>query len=376
MWRVAFGDPKIGPVAREHIEAALARNWASEGKNVEKFEQLFAQKFGYKHAVAVSSGTDADICACAVLYDLGAQRGDEILTPALAFVATANSILAAGFMPRFVDIELETLNLDPKKLEAAIGPRTRAIQVVHTMGKPCEMDAILSIAKKHKLVVIEDSCEAHGAKYRGKTVGTIGDMGAFSFFAAHLVYSGEGGMVVTNRDDLELLCRSVKSHGRPKGTNFFDFQRLGFNSKMNDLEAALGIEGVMNFDETYRVRKENVRRLLDLTRDLTPFCHFLKEESYEDVSPHAFPIVLKKETHDRDKLYRFLESKGIQCKTLFGCLPTQHKAFAWMGIKPGSFPVAEYVGKTGLHFGCHQRLTPDDLVFASEQLHTYFKDFR
>jgi len=375
-FRVPFGNPTIGPVAREHLQRAIDKHWASEGENVKKFEKLFAEKFGYKHAIAVISGTDADIVANTVLYDLGAQRGDEIITPALAFVATANSILAAGFTPKFVDIRLDTLNLDPAKIEAAVTKRTRAIQVVHTMGKPCDMDPILAIAKRHNLTVIEDACEAHGAKYKGKFIGTIGDLGAFSFFAAHLVYSGEGGMVVTNDENLSNICRSVKSHGRPPGSAFFDFQRQGYNSKMNDLEAALGIEGTMNFQATYDARKKNVRKLLEFTRDLGDLCHFLIEEKYEDVSPHAFPLVLKDEKHSRDELYKFLESNGIQCKTLFGCLPTQHRAFKWMNAKLGEFPAAEYVGRNGLHFGVHQGLVPADLDFVSEKLHAYFKKFR
>jgi len=374
--RIPFGNPKIGPIAREHLEKAIALNWASEGENVKKFERLFAEKFGYKHAIAVSSGTDADIVANTVLYDLGAKRGDEIITPALAFVATANSILAAGFTPKFVDIRVDTLNLDPAKIEAAITPRTRAIQVVHTMGKPCDMDSILAIAKARKLTVIEDACEAHGATYKGRYVGTLGDMGAFSFFAAHLVYSGEGGMVVTNSDRLAEICRSVKSHGRPAGSNFFDFQRMGYNSKMNDLEAALGIEGTINFDDTFNRRKTHLKKLLGLVKDLEDRAHFLVEEEHEKISPHAFSLVLKNEKHNRDKLYGYLESKEIQCKTLFGCLPTQQKAFTWMGHKQGEFPAAEFVGRNGLHFGVHQSLTSEDIDYVSQQLHAYFEKLR
>ncbi|MBI3725643.1 DegT/DnrJ/EryC1/StrS family aminotransferase [bacterium] len=371
--RIPFGNPKIGKVARDRLEKAIAKSWASEGENVREFEKLFSEKFGYKHAIAVSSGTDADIVANTALYDLGAKRGDEIITPALAFVATANSILAAGFMPKFVDIRVDTLNLDPAKIEAAITGKTRAIQVVHTMGKPCDMDSILAIARARKLTVIEDACEAHGATYKGRVVGTLGAMGAFSFFAAHLVYSGEGGMVVTNDDRLAEICRSVKSHGRPAGSNYFDFQRMGYNSKMNDLEAALGIEGTLAFDDTFNRRKAHLVTLLALTKDLRPFAHFLVEEEHEKISPHAFSLVLKDEKHGRDALYAFLESKEIQCKTLFGCLPTQHKAFEWMGHRSGEFPAAEFVGRNGLHFGVHQGLSSEDIDYVSDQLHAYFK---
>ena len=370
--RIVFGDLKIGDTARKYVQSALDKNWVSEGENVREFEQKFASKFGYKHAIATSSGTDADIVSCASLYDFGANRGDEIIVPALTFVASANSILAAGFIPKFVDIEVETLNINPEKIEEAITDKTRAIMVVHLMGKPCEMDSILKIAKAHNLKIIEDACEAHGATYKGRVVGSIGDMGTFSFYAAHVVVAGEGGMVVTDDDEIAVVVRSVKSHGRPFGSIYFDFQRIGFNSRMNELTAAVGLEGMEYYDETFNERKKNLFKLLELTGKLSDYLYFLKEEGYEKVSPHAFPIVLRDKKYDRDKLYSYLESKGIQCKNLFGSLPTQHQAFKFLNHKYGQFPVAEYVGENGLHFGIHQYLSEDDLLYISNTLKAYF----
>jgi len=368
-----FGDLKIGDTARKYVQAALDRNWISEGENVREFERKFASQFGYKYAIAASSGTDADMVSCASLYEFGANRGDEIIVPALSFVATANSILAAGFTPKFVDIKVETLNLDPSRIEEAITDKTRAIMVVHTMGKPCEMDAILEITRAHNLKIIEDSCEAHGATYNSRVIGTIGDMGTFSFYAAHVVVAGEGGMIVTNSDEIAEILRSVKSHGRPFGSIYFDFQRVGFNSRMNELTAAIGLEGLEYFDETFTKRRGNLHKLLELTAGLSEYLYFLKEEEHEKVSAHAFPLVLRNRKYDRDKLYQFLESKDIQCKTLFGSLPTQHQAFRFMDYKFGQFPSSEYVGENGLHFGIHQYLTDDDLVYISDTLKSYFK---
>jgi dTDP-4-amino-4,6-dideoxygalactose transaminase len=371
--RINFGDLKVGPTARKYIQSALDKNWISEGANVKKFEQDFAAKFGYKHAIAASSGTDADIVACASLYDFGAQRGDEIIVPACTFVASANAILAAGFIPKFVDIEVETLNINPGKIEEAITPKTRAIMVVHLMGKPCDMDPILKIAKAHNLMIIEDACEAHGATYKGRVVGGIGDMGAFSFYAAHLVVAGEGGMVTTNNDKLDKVARSVKSHGRPFDSIYFDFERIGFNSRMNELTAAIGIEGIQDFDKNFKTRKNNVYKLLELTAGLRDYCYFIKEEKYEVTCPHAFPLVLKDKKYDCAKLYRYLEDKGIQCKTLFASLPTQHRVFKFLGYEYGQFPAAEYIGENGLHFGVHQYLTADDLEYIGDNLIKYFK---
>ena len=373
--KISFGDLVIGDTAKKYLQKAIDKNWVSEGDNVKEFEEKFAALFGYKHAIATSSGTDADIVACAALYDFGAKRGDEIIVPALSFVATANSILAAGFTPKFVDVELETLNIDPSKIEEAITDRTRAIMAVHTMGKPCEMGTILKIAEKYNLKVIEDACEAHGAMYKDKVVGTIGDMGTFSFYTAHQIVCGEGGMVATDDDKIAEVVRSVKSHGRPSGSIYFDFQRIGFNSKMNDMEAALGLEGIECFNGFFNTRKNNLYKLLELTKDLSEHLYFIKEENYEKLSPHAFPLVLKDEKYDRDKLYGHLESKGIQCKTLFGSLSTQHNAFKFLGDKLGKFPVAEYVGRNGLHFGMHQYISDDDLIYISDALKDYFKDF-
>ena len=159
--------------------------------------------FGYERSVAMSSGTDGCINACLTLYDLrSAVRGDEVIVPALSFIATSNGVRAAGLTPKFVDVERETLNINESKIEEAITDKTVAIMPVHTMGRPCDMEKICEIAKKHNLVVIEDSCEAHGAKFKDKFVGNWGDMSIYSYYIAHLVCCGEGGMVSTNNQGI------------------------------------------------------------------------------------------------------------------------------------------------------------------------------
>jgi dTDP-4-amino-4,6-dideoxygalactose transaminase len=371
--RINFGDLVVGDIAKDRIKKAIEKNWVTEGANVREFEEKFGRLFEYKHVIATNSGTDACIACLASLYEFGAKRGDEVIVPATTFVATANAVLAAGFVPKFVDIELETLNINPNKIEEAITNKTRAIMPVHLMGKPCEMDTILKIASKNSLKVIEDSCEAHGAKYKGKYVGTIGDMGAFSFYVAHIITCGEGGVVVTNDDKIARVVRSVKTHGRPTGSIYFDFQRFGLNLRMNDLTAAVGLDGIDHFEEIFNKRKNNLCKLLDLTKDLSEYCYFIKEGEHERVSPHAFPLILKDPKYDCSKLYKYLESKDIQCKTLFGSLPTQHRAFEFLGYKLGDFPVAEYVGNNGLHFGVHQYLNADDLIYISDTLREYFR---
>lgn len=371
-YRVSFGHIEVGELGRKYLEDALRRSWVSEGPNVEMFENAFAKKFGYPHAIATSSGTDAGIVAMTTLLERGAGRGDEVITPALAFVATGNCILAAGLVPKFVDVELETLNINPSLIEAAITPKTRAIQVVHTMGKPCDMDPILEIAKRHKLLVIEDACEAHGATLNGKVVGSFGDLGIFSFYAAHIICSAEGGMIVTKDSEVAGLCRSARTHGRRGGELYFHFDRTGFNSKMNDLEAAIGLEGLQMFDWTFNTRRDYMLRLREMLSPLEDRLILYRDGPDEVICPHAFPVVLRDASRSIEGLYNYLESRGIQCKTLFGSLPTQHKAFSFLGYHEGGFPVAERIGLTGLHFGIHQYLKESDLEYVADSVKSYF----
>lgn len=375
MMKLSFGGLVIGETAQKHLHEAITNNWVSEGPKVKQFEEEWGKLFGYKYNVSMSSGTDADINMCAALYDFGAKRGDEIIAPALAFAAVGNAILAAGFTPVFVDIERNSMNMNAAKIEEKITAKTRAIMAVHTMGKPCEMDKIMEIARKHNLLVFEDACEAHGAKFKGKFIGNWGDAAGFSFYAAHLICSGEGGMVSTNNEKLAKVIRSTRSHGRRDAQLYFDHVRFGLNSKMNDLEASLGLEGVEQFWKTFNKRKENLYYLLEKVKDLQQFAIFNLEEKEkgEVICPHAFSILLKDPKFDCKKLKASLEEKGIQCKRNFGSMPTQHEAFAFLGYKKGDFPEAEYVGDHGIHFGIHQFLTREQLDYAGEQLHTYFK---
>lgn len=371
-YRISFGHIEVGESGRKYLNDAIGSNWVSEGANVRKFESGFANRFGYPHAIATSSGTDAGIVAMSALLEYGAQRGDEVITPALAFVATANCVLAAGLVPKFVDVELETLNINPSLIEAAITPRTRAIQVVHTMGKPCKLEEILEIAQRHNLPVIEDCCEAHGATLQGKVVGSFGAMGLFSFYAAHIICSAEGGMITTDDPGLAELCRSIRTHGRRGGQLYFHFDRVGFNSKMNDLEAAIGLEGLEMFDWTFNTRRRHMLRLCELLSPLED-CLILYHDGPDEVTcPHAFPLVMRDEKRSVGGLYSHLENRGIQCKTLFGSLPTQHGAFAFLGYSKGDFPVAERISLTGLHFGIHQYLTHGDIDYIATSIRSYF----
>lgn len=370
--RIEFGGLRLGATARMHIQEALDSNWISAGPKVKLLEKHWGELFGYHHNKAVSSGTDACLNICLSLYDFGAKRGDEIITPALSFIATANAIRSAGFKPVFVDIETETLNINPKLIEDAITDRTAAIQVVHTMGKPCDMEPILRLGAKHNLPILEDCCEAHGAKYRGGFVGKFGHAAAFSFYLAHLVCCGEGGMVSTQHGDVADVVHSTRSHGRKNGDLYFDFVRTGLNSKMNDLEASIGLEAIDYFWITWHARRRTVSKIREAVAPYHGLAWFSEETEGDENCPHGFSITVKKPEHFR-YLSMQLAKNSIHWKRNFGCIPTQHLAFADLGYSLGQFPAAEYVGDNGLHFGVHQHLLEEDVAYICGTLDEIFR---
>ncbi len=396
--RIPFGTITVTKESRALINEALDTCKLSSGKLVKSFEAKFAHLVGAKEAVALSTGTDADILALAVLHDFGAKRNDEVIIPALSFVATGNAVLHAGFKPVFVDIERHTLNIDPKKIERAITPRTRAIMPVHLMGKPADMDAINRIARRHKLYVIEDAAEAHGAVYKGKNVGTLGDMAAYSLYIAHIITTIEGGIVTTDRADFAEVLRSLRSHGRAckckvcvlnmgntycgkrfkygEGSDIrFVFERIGYSCKMNELEAAVGIGSMTNYKRIIAKRRKNLLSMIEKFRKFEPWLFTIKEEKHEKIGPHAFAIIVgEKASFTRNELGMYLEKNGIETRHLFSSMPTQCPGFAYLGHKLGAFPNAEYMGNNGLHIGVHQELGPAHVNYFIRTVEKFFKE--
>jgi dTDP-4-amino-4,6-dideoxygalactose transaminase len=309
----------------------------------------------------MSSGTDAVIASCLALYDIAdAKRGDEVIVPALSFIATSNAVRAAGLTPVFVDVKKETLNIDETKIEEAITSKTVAIMPVHTMGRPAEMDVICDLAEEYNLIVIEDACEAHGATYKQKYIGHWGDMSVYSYYIAHLVCCGEGGMVSVNDDHLADVLASCRSHGRPFNSIYFDHQRVGYNSKMNDLEASIGLEAVGVFWETFKTRYDTMKRMRAAAKGYEDVAYFSEEDVNNKNCPHGFSITCK-EAGKIQLVKDVFDKYNIHHKRNFGCIPTQHRAFADMGYSLGDFPEAEWVGDNGIHIGCHQHLSEEDI---------------
>jgi dTDP-4-amino-4,6-dideoxygalactose transaminase len=396
--KVPFGTISIPEKSKDLILQALERKRISSGKYVREFEEKFAKLLGVREAVAVSSGTDADTLALAVLHDFGAQRDDEVIVPALSFVATGNAVLHARFKPVFVDIQRDTLNIDPDLIEAAITDKTRAIMPVHLMGKPADMDKINAVAKKHDLFVIEDAAEAHGALYKGKPIGTLSDMAAFSTYIAHIITTGEGGIVLSHREDFAGILRSLRFHGRAckckqctinlsskycskrfKGDDGEDirflFERIGYSCKMNELEAAIGIGNIDIYYEILEKRRQNLLYVLDRFDQFSPYLVTIKEELHERIGPHAIPIIIQKEApFTRAQLTEYLEKNGIETRTLFASMPTQCPGFNYLGYQLGQFPNAEYMGKNGIHIGVHQDLGLEEMEYVLEQISLFLEN--
>jgi dTDP-4-amino-4,6-dideoxygalactose transaminase len=366
MKRIEFGELRIGDLARKNLLEVCDSNWASGGPKVAEFEKKWSNLFGYKKSVAMSSGTDGVINACLALYDLkNAKRGiSEVIVPALSFIATSNAVRAAGLIPRFVDVKTETLNIDESKIEDVINENTVAIMPVHTMGRMAEMGPICKLADKYNLIVIEDACEAHGAIYNdgieSRHVGCWGHMSVYSYYIAHLVCCGEGGMVSTNHDNIAEILYSTRSHGRPAHSVYFDHLRTGLNSKMNDLEASIGLEAIEVFHDTFWTRHEFMKRMREAANGFENVAWFSEEDHGNLNCPHGFSITCK-EPGKIDQVKSVLDAYNIHHKRNFGCIPTQHGAFADMGYKLGDFPNSEWIGNNGVHIGCHQYLSNEDV---------------
>lgn len=371
-YKVPFGTVSITPDARVLIDRALDTTFVTNGKLVREFEQEFAKLFGVREAVAVSSGTDADALCCATLYDDGAQRGDEVIVPALSFVATGNAVFQAGLKPVFVDVKRATLNIDVDKIEAAITDRTRAIMPVHLMGKPADMDGIMVIAKKHHLSVIEDTAEAHGAEYKGNLCGTIGDMAAFSLYAAHIVTSIEGGMIITDDSDKARALRSLRNHGME---NKFDFKRIGFSAKMNEIEAAVGLGNIKIFHQILEKRRRNLLYIIEQFKQFDEYFLYVTEEPGEKIGPHAFSIILKEHClFTKDKFVAYLDAHGVDSRNLFYSMPTQCASYAFLGYKLGDFPEAEYCSDYGTHIGIHQDIEMNQLDHVVDVVASFLRE--
>jgi len=384
--KIPFGmiDDKTLKLTRAWIGDPLASGQLTEGPLTREFERQFAAKFGWKYAIATSSGTTAGEVVWAAIRELrggfdrlgGASTFGEVLTPACAFVSTASCILASGSIPHFVDIEATTLNIAADEIDKALGRWPDGfcgIQHVATMGSLIPLKAIADLAEGSELHIVCDLCEAHGARLDGELPNAYLDAAIYSLYPAHMVVGVEGGVICTDNEKIASLCRSVKSHGRPEGSNYFDFQRVGFNAKWSDLHACVGLASLEGFDERFAKRRWVRQRLLEELSRFEDEIILYRDGPDEIIAPHAFPVVLRKDGSDTVVgLRSYLDGHEIEVKTLFGSLPTQHKAFEFLGHSLGDFPVAERIGRTGLHFGCGEFMEEEHVKFIGHVFDKFF----
>ena len=290
----------MGEEEQRAVSDVMKSGQLAQGKKVEEFEQQFARYIGTKHAIATSNGTTA-----LYLAQLGAGigSGDEVVTSAFTFIASATTITFCGAKPVLADIDRHTFNLDPESVKKQITHRTKAIQPIHLYGQPAAMDEIMEIAESNNLLVIEDACQAHGAQYNGKNVGTIGLAGCYSFYATKNMTTGEGGMITTNNNELAEKCRILRNQGQ---VGRYEYKTIGFNYRMTNIAAAIGIEQLKKLENFNAKRIQNAAKLNELIGDTVEIPYLLPHAKHVF---HQYTILCE----NRDALRHALESDGIGC---------------------------------------------------------------
>jgi dTDP-4-amino-4,6-dideoxygalactose transaminase len=335
--RVPLSRPYLDERDEEAVLEVLRSGRLSLGPAIERFEELCAERVGAPYAAAVSSGTAGLHMLCHIA---GVQPGDEVITSPVSFVATANCFIIEGGVPVFADVDPETLNLDPAAVEAAITDRTRGIVVVDMFGYPCELDELRSIAERHGLWLIDDSCEALGAEYKGAPIGSHGPSGAFGFYPNKQLTTGEGGMVTTHSEEEWDLLKSLRNQGRSYDSRWFHHPRVGFNYRLTDLQAALGISQLEKLDTMLGLRSAAAARYTELLAGVDGV-----ETPHPDDADHKrswFVYVVQLDRGlDRETVMERLKAQGIEAGHYVPAVHLQPYMRETYGFSEGTCPVAE-----------------------------------
>jgi CDP-4-dehydro-6-deoxyglucose reductase, E1 len=394
--RVTVGWPVFDYTEIGNALDALLAMRISQGPKVREFEALAARYIGKKYAVAVNSGSSANLLALSALVQAGkVPRGSEVIIPATTFSTVASPIIQVGLVPVYVDIDPKSWNIDPKQIEKAITKKTRVIMPVHTFGNPADMPAIMRIARKHKLLVLEDCCEAHGAMIGKKKVGSFGHLATLSFFVAHNITTGEGGMIFTDSAEEYELLQSLREFGRlpletmqtkrftykDKVLRGYDaryiFTRLGYNVRMTDIAAGIGIAQIGKLDRLNRQRLSIVQQYM---KTLAPYRAYLTLPVIEKSTFHSFygfPFLVKRDApFSRMDLVMHLEKNGIETRPFFGgCLPDQPGFRDEPKRIVGQLPVARMIRDQSVFIGCHPGLTPQHVEHVIKTFNTFLAKF-
>jgi len=364
---LVFGSPQIEEPEIAEVEACLRSGWIGTGPRVRKFEQEFSAYKGIPHAAALNSATAGLHLSCLAL---GLKPGDEVITTAMTFCATVNAIIHSGATPVLADIDPETGNIDPARVEDKITPRTRALLVVHMAGRPCEMDVLMALARKHRLFVIEDCAHAIEAEYHGAPAGTIGDCGVFSFYVTKNITTAEGGMVVSRNEEFISRIKMLALHGMSldawqrfsdKGYKHYFVEAAGFKYNMTDLQAALGIRQLERVDEYWKRREEIWQRYMDAFSDI-PLT--LPAGPSGDIrhAYHLFQLgVGPRAGLSRDEFIEGMTERKIGVGVHYSAIPEHPYYQRTFGWRPEDCPAATAVGRQTVSIPLSAKLTDEDV---------------
>lgn len=370
MYNIPLFDLNYGEAEEKAVIETLRSKWISSGPKCEELERMFEKKIGVKHALAVSNCTDALHLAC---YSVGINEEDEVICPSLTFAATVNAVRYVGGTPVFCDvISEEDLTIDPEEIVKLVTKKTKAIIVMDYAGFPCKMDAIMEIADRYSLKVIEDACHGPLSEFNGKCLGSFGDFGCFSFFTNKNISTGEGGMLTTNNDELYERCKLLRSHGmttmsyqRATGhATEYDIQEIGFNYRLDDIRASLGIVQLEKLEKDLEkrsiVRNWYEKRLESITDIIIPF-----NNRKEYVSNYIMPLVLKGSTKEkRDFVRNYLHKKGVQTSIHY---PALHKFSAYSQFYR-KLPKTEYVVDNEITVPMYSALSEEQVDYICKSI--------
>jgi perosamine synthetase len=362
--RVGLSAPWVGDREEELVAKVLESGRLSLGPTIERFEEAFAEAVDAPYAAAVSSGT-AGLHMLCVAAGIGA--GDEVITSPYSFVASANCAIYEGATPVFADVDARTLNLDPAAVEAAVTERTKAVIAVDIYGYPCELDELRVICDRHGLALIQDACEALGARYKGDPVGSQGPSAVFAFYPNKQITTGEGGMVTTHSEEEHRLLMSLRNQGRADGGGWLEHARLGFNYRIDDIRAAIGLAQLEKLDQILEARSEVAARYAELLADITGLELPCADDAEHERSWFVYVAALP-EGADREAVIATLDERGVQTARYLPCIHLQPYMRERYGFREGLCPVAEEASSRTLALPFHTRIEADDQAYVAEAL--------
>ncbi len=360
-------EPSIGELEVAYVHEAVASGWVSSiGAFVDRFERDFAAFCGTDHAVAISNGTDALFLA---LRALGIGPGDEVVIPALTFAAVGAVVVHAGATPVLVDVHPDHWNLDPVAVERALTPQTKAVIAVHLYGHPADMDPLVALCRPRSIALIEDAAEAHGARYKGRTVGSLGDVGSFSFYGNKVITTGEGGALVSDDADLLARVRHWKDHAMDPNRRYFHLD-AGYNCRMTNLQAALGVAQLERAGELLAWRADLMQAYRDALADVPGLTLNPHLDWADPVNWLVCAVLDPALAGERDRLLAALRAEGIDTRPFFvpmADLPP-YAGCRVVGAEGDDAPVARWLGDAGFNLPTSERITPDDVARIADAL--------